>query len=197
MNATGVETKIRMADKADCEALRMIYGQYIDTQVSFEYELPSEEAFAERIGEVVKTYPYVVCEVEGRVVGYAYAHRHRAWDAYDWNAELSVYVDKNAVSEGIGRRLYGALMEILAEQGIRNVYGAVTLPNEKSEGLHRTMGFRRLGVFSRTGYKCGKWHDVVWYEKGIGNFDVAPVPLIPVTEVSQSMLASVFEKYSK
>ena len=191
-----MKTKIRMAAVADSAVLRAIYAQYIDTPVSFEYELPGEEAFADRVGEILRTYPYLVCEVEGRVVGYAYAHRQLEREAYGWNAELSIYIDGTALSQGIGRRLYGALMEILSVQGIRNVFGGVTLPNPKSEGLHRSMGFRRAGVYRHTGFKCGRWHDVVWFEKEIGFCDGAPAPLIPVGEIPEQTLAAIMERYS-
>lgn len=68
---------------------------------------------------------------------------------------LSVYLDRSCTSRGLGRRLYGALIDILRLQGIRTVYGCVTVPNEKSEGLHQALGFRRLGTYRSTGYKCG------------------------------------------
>lgn len=184
-----------MATIADATALRAIYAQYIDTPISFEYELPSEAAFADRVGDILKIYPYLVCESEGRVVGYAYAHRQLEREAYGWNAELSIYIDRSALSQGIGRSLYGALIEILSAQGIRNVFGGVTLPNPKSEGLHQSMGFRRAGVYHRTGYKCGRWHDVVWFEKQIGNCDGEPAPLLPITEVLKQRLDAILERY--
>ncbi len=77
----------------------------------------------------------MVCEEDGRIIGYAYAHRHQAREAYDRNAELSVYVDAAFTSRGAGRRLYCALMEILKLPGIKTVYAGVTLPNIKGEGL--------------------------------------------------------------
>ena len=86
-------------------------------------------------------------------MGYAYAHRQAERAAYQWNAELSVYLDRSCTSRGLGRRLYGALIDILRLQGIRTVYGCVTVPNEKSEWLHQSLCFRRLGTYRITGYK--------------------------------------------
>ena len=85
--------------------------------------------FTERIYNISKGYPYIVCEdEEGAIIGYAYAHRHMEREAYQWNAELSIYIDRTFISKGIGKKLYCILIEILKLQGIRTVYGCVTLP---------------------------------------------------------------------
>ncbi len=71
--------------------------------------------------------------------------------AYQWNAELSIYIRREFVSCGMGRMLYGILMDILKKQGVKNVYGGIALPNRESEGLHESMGFERIGIYSETG----------------------------------------------
>ena len=95
---------IRFASADDSASLLKIYAQYIDTPVTFEYELPTEAEFAERIRRISAEYPYLVWEESGVPRGYAYAHRHRERAAYQWNAELSVYVDSSFTSGGIGKR---------------------------------------------------------------------------------------------
>lgn len=135
----------RFAAPADSAALLKIYGEYLDTPITFECALPSEAEFAGRIAAIGREYPYLVCLEKGRIVGYAYAHRQAERAAYQWNAELSVYLDRSCTSRGLGRRLYGALIDILRLQGIRTVYGCVTVPNEKSEGLHQALGFPAAG----------------------------------------------------
>lgn len=124
----------RFAAPADSAALLKIYGEYLDTPITFECALPSEAEFAGRIAAVGREYPYLVCLEKGRIVGYAYAHRQAERAAYQWNAELSVYLDRSCTSRGLGRRLYGALIDILRLQGIRTVYGCVTVPNERVRG---------------------------------------------------------------
>ena len=175
--------EIGFASPRDTEELLAIYGQYIDTPITFECALPSVESFTERIRSIRSAYPYIVCEEDGRIWGYAYAHRQAERAAYQWNAELSIYLDRGARGRGLGRRLYGALMELLRLQGIRTVYALVTVPNPASEGLHRAMGFRTMGVQRSTGYKDGAWRDVAWFEKPIGAYDVAPAPLRPLEQV--------------
>ena len=184
--------RIRLTAPSDSAALLRVYGQYIDTPITFEYELPSEEAFAARIAEISRDYPYLVCqEDDGRITGYAYAHRQAERAAYQWNAELSIYLDRGITSRGLGRRLYTLLFELLRLQGVRTVYGGVTLPNEKSERLHRGLGFQLLGVYHSTGYKCGRWWDVGWFEKAIAPYDADPVPLRSIRDVPPEQIAAL------
>lgn len=187
---------IRFASADDSASLLKIYAQYIDTPVTFEYELPTEAEFAERIRRISAEYPYLVWEESGVPRGYAYAHRHTERAAYQWNAELSVYVDSSFTSGGIGKRLYSVLLEILKRQGVRTVYAGVTLPNVKSEGLHRAFSFRRLGVYRRTGYKCGKWHDVAWFEKKLAPCTADPTPFLPIHRIPQRELQAITEPFS-
>lgn len=180
-----MDRTIRFAAPEDSAALLRIYGQYMDTPVTFEYELPTEQAFAERIAGIAADYPYLVWEEDGEPVGYAYAHRHAERAAYQWGAELSIYLDRDHTSCGMGKVLYEILMELLKLQGVRTVYGCVTVPNERSEGLHETMGFRRIGVFRGTGYKSGAWRDVAWFEKQILSGEEEPTPIRSFSEVSE------------
>ena len=181
----------RFAEEADAPALLAIYGQYIDTPITFECALPSVESFTERIRSIRSAYPYIVCEEDGRIWGYAYAHRQAERAAYQWNAELSVYLDRDHTGRGLGKRLYAALMELLRLQGVRTVYALVTVPNEKSEALHRAMGFRHMGTQRSTGYKDGAWRDVAWFEKQIAPYDPDPAPLAPIGQVPLERLAEI------
>lgn len=127
--------KLRFAAPSDGASLQRIYAQYIDTPVTFECSLPSTAEFTERIKSVSAFYPFLVCENRrAEVVGYAYAHRHMEREAYQWNAELSVYLDAGHTARGIGRRLYCALLGLIRLQGIKTAYGGVTIrtPRAKS-----------------------------------------------------------------
>ena len=168
---------IRFAAEADAPALLAIYAQYIETGITFEYELPSREEFARRIREFGGTYPYLIWEEDGRIVGYAYAHRHMEREAYQWNAELTVYVRRGREGLGIGTALYGALIPKLREMGLVNLYGVLGLPNPGSEALHRHFGFTRQGLYPRMGFKLGEWHDVAQYGLRLTPPDRPPEPL--------------------
>lgn len=186
-------TRIRRASAADAAALLEIYRPYIETPVTFECEAPSAEAFAARISAFGADYPYLVCEIDGEVAGYAYAHRQKERAAYQWNAELSVYIQPRYQGRGIGRALYGALAEILKLQNVRNLYAGVTVPNAKSEALHRSIGFERLGTYHRTGYKCGRWHDVAWFEKHLAEGDGVPEPFVTLAAVDSRKIEAICE----
>ena len=189
--------EIRFAAAADAAALLGIYGQYIDTPITFECALPGEEAFRRRVAEYGAACPYLVWEEDGRILGYAYAHRLGERAAYQWNAELSIYLGRDSTGRGLGRRLYGALMELLRLQGVRTAYGCVTLPNAGSEGLHAAMGFRLTGTWHRAGFKCGAWRDVGWFEKTIAPYDPSPAPVRPIGEVPAAAAAEILERYSR
>ena len=132
----------RLAVPEDAPALLQIYSEYIHSTITFEYTLPTTEEFAERIRTIAGFYPYIVAEEDGRCMGYAYAHRHMERAAYQWNAELSVYLAKSAVGCGLGGGLYSRLMTLLKAQGILSVFGCVTSPNPPSDRLHKRMGFK-------------------------------------------------------
>lgn len=185
--------KLRFAVPEDVKALLRIYAQYIDTNITFEYVLPSEEEFAERICSFSQVYPYLVCEENGRIVGYAYAHRLQERAAYQWNAELSIYIDRDARSHGLGRRMYTALTALLRLQGVKTAYAIVTLPNERSEHLHDGMGFVRIGVMHNTGYKNGEWHDVAYFEKALAPYENDPRPVVPISEIDPAAAARALE----
>ncbi len=184
--------QVRLAVPADSAALLRVYGQYIDTPITFEYALPSEAEFAARIAEISRDYPYLVCtEDSGQIIGFSYAHRPAERAAYQWDAELSIYLDRNSTSRGLGRRLYGLLFQLLRLQGIRTVYGSITLPNAKSEGLHRKLGFQPVGVFHNTGWKNGQWWDVIWLEKPIAPYDAKPEPLRSIRDIPPEQIAAL------
>ena len=133
--------QLRFADPRDTAACLAIYAQYIDTSITFETALPSEDEFAGRIRAYGAVYPWLVAEENGEILAYAYAHRAQERAAYDWNAELSVYVSKDAAGRGLGTRLYRALLALLKEQGVRTAYGVVTMPKLPHPARSRTAAF--------------------------------------------------------
>lgn len=188
--------KIRFAVEEDSAALLKIYEQYIDTPITFECSLPSEQAFAGRIAAIGREYPYLVCEEAGQAIGYAYAHRQMEREAYQWNAELSVYLDRSFTAQGIGPKLYCTLMEILRLQGVKMVYGGVTDTNVQSERMHLRLGFHCIGIYRRTGYKCGAWHDVSWFEKEIAPHEAVPEPFVPIGRLPEEQLERLLATHS-
>lgn len=191
------EVTIRQAGPEDGAAFAEIYAPYVrETAVSFEYEPPGKEEFARRIREIGSEYPCLACEAGGRVVAYAYAHRHMERAAYQWNVELSIYTRPDSLGRGLGKALYGAILGISKLQGVQTAYGLVTWPNENSGRLHQSMGFRLLCVIPRMGYKLGQWRDVAWFAKELGDHEGSPAPFIPVGRMDEGVLSDILSRWS-
>ena len=166
---------IREATVKDSPNILEIYTPYIiNTAASFETEVPSVSAFALRVESISQTYPYLVCELDREMVGYAYASMHRARSAYRFDVDVSVYVKAGAQGNGVGTALYAQLFSLLSLQNYYTAYAGITLPNERSCHLHKKFGFSEIGIHHNTGYKLGKWHDVLWLEKALRDYSIAP-----------------------
>lgn len=170
------EIKIRNVAINDAERLLEIYAYYVtDTAISFEYTVPSLAEFQSRIKRITEKYPYLVVEKDGQIQGYAYAHPFVEREAYDWCCETTIYLDKNARKCGLGRMLYEALEARLKEMGIINLYACIARTDKEDEYLnnnspefHEHLGYKTVGEFRKCGYKFGRWYDMIWMEKIIG-----------------------------
>ncbi len=172
------DIRIRTAAPEDAEKLVEIYGFYVaKTAITFEYQIPTAEEFERRIRKTLKRYPYFVAERDGEMAGYAYAGTFHDRAAYDWAVETSIYVARDQKKRGIGRRLHAALEMALREQGILNMNACVASPMQEEDPyltrdsleFHRHLGYRLVGEFFQCGYKFGRWYNMVWLEKHIGN----------------------------
>jgi len=167
------EQKIRDVNEKDAERLVEIYSYYVkNTAVSFEYDAPTVEEFADRIKKISSKYPYLVCEVDGKVVGYVYAGRYRERKAFDWTVETSIYIDKDCRKQGIGRVLYKELETRLKAQGIVSLLASIAYVEPEDEYLtndsvifHNKLGYEKVAHMKKVGYKFGRWYDLVWAEK--------------------------------
>ena len=174
---------IRPAELSDASAFAAIYAPYTATPITFESRAPSAADFETRIRAVTAAYPWLAAEEDGRVVGYAYAHRLREREAYDWEAELSVYLDAAHTGRGAGTALYAALMDMLSAQGVATAWACLVPPNAPSEALHVKCGFTFAGDWENVGWKCGAWHGIRWYRKQLLPSGEPPRPFIPYPEL--------------
>lgn len=156
---------IRLAAAADAEQICEIYAPIVrDTHISFEQDIPDVAEMAARIAKTMPRYPWLVCDIQGHVAGYAYASPFRRRKAYQWAAETTVYVHPDYKRRGVSRALYTSLIEVLREQGYCNAIGVIALPNDASIRAHEAVGFRKVGVLANMGYKAGAWHDTGWWQ---------------------------------
>lgn len=171
---------IRSASVNDAEALLKIYAYYVEnTAITFEYDVPTLEDFQKRITNTLKKYPYLVVEKEGTILGYAYAGVFKDRAAYDWSAEVTIYLKYDAVKCGLGRMLYEALETEMKKRGFLNLYACIGYPIEEDEYLtrnsaefHAHLGYQTVGEFHKCGYKFGRWYNMIWMEKLIGEHKV-------------------------
>lgn len=172
---------IRDAALEDAEHILEIYAYYVEnTAITFEYEVPPLAEFRERMKDIMKRYPYFVLEENGRIRGYAYAGAFVGRAAYDWSCELTIYLEPTARKCGFGRRLYEVLEAALKRMGIRNLYACIGYTeiedqylNQNSAEFHAHLGFETVGEFHKCGCKFGRWYDMIWMEKIIGEHEAA------------------------
>ena len=189
---TPASVTLRFAIPADAEALVAIYAPYIrKTAITYEYEIPSKEEFARRIEAYSAKYPYLVAEINGIPVGYAYACPLGSRPAFDWAVETAIYVDESYKGMGIGKALYEKLEAILKAMGIRTMTAAVASVDHEdpyltdaSISFHLRMGFTPVGTFHYSGCKFGRWYDLTWLEKSIGEYENEPCHPKSIREIA-------------
>lgn len=189
------EIKIRTATLDDARELLAIYAPYVEkTAITFEYEVPTLEAFKKRIENTLNRYPYLVAEADGELFGYAYTSAFKERAAYDWAVEVSIYVREDKRGGGIGGRLYAALEDISRAQHILNLNACIAYPESEDEYLtkdsvrfHEHLGYAMVGEFHKCGYKFGRWYDMVWMEKMIGAHTDRPEPVIAFSKLQEDL----------
>ena len=188
--------KVRNAKLSDAPRILEIYTYYVEnTVITFEYDVPSLEEFENRMIDIMKKYPYLVIERDGRIEGYAYAHPFVGRAAYDWCAETSIYVDMKSRHSGVGRALYEAIERVSRAQHIQSLCACIGVPDgadddyltRNSIDFHAHMGYRMVGEFQRCGYKFGRWYNMAWMEKHIGDHPQHPEPVIAFPQLRDSL----------
>ena len=184
---------IRVATENDAKNILGIYSPYIaNTSFTFETEVLSVDAFKERINTYLINWPWLVCEMDGTLAGYAYGTKYRERTAYQWCVEVSVYIHDDHQRSGIARALYMALIEILKRQGFRNVYAVINLPNEKSVAFHESCGFVYFATYINVGYKLGKWKNVGWWQLLLNEYTDEPAAPIKFSDLEKNFLPDLF-----
>ena len=183
------EIKIRSASRGDARELLAIYAPYVrNTAITFEYEVPGEAEFEERIQNTLRRYPYLAAVRPGtashpeEITGYAYVSPFKERAAYGWSVETSIYVKSGEHGKGIGTLLYEALEAVMRKQGVQNMNACIAWPNPESVSFHERFGYRTVAHFTKCGYKQGRWYDMIWMEKLLGDHEANPEPIIPYTE---------------
>jgi phosphinothricin acetyltransferase len=178
---------IRLAEKRDVSGILEIYAPFIlETSVTFEESVPDEASFWKRIQGIMAELPYLVCEIDGRIAGYAYASAYRSRASYRWSKEVSIYVHPDFQRKKVAEALYTCLNEMVRYQGIANLLAIITMPNEPSVAFHEHLGYVKCGEFSKVGYKLNQWQNVGWFELFLQNENEVPKDrIIPLNEITE------------
>jgi phosphinothricin acetyltransferase len=194
---------IRLITEKDADEVLNVYKYFVDnTSVSFEYEAPIRDEYLQRIITNTEKYPWLVCVHNDKIIGFAYASTHRYRTAYQWSPESTIYFAPDFHTKGIGRIIYETLFLLLKLQGYYNVFAGITVPNEKSVGLHQALGFKEVGIFRNIGYKHGNWHHTHWFQLDLAEHILNPPTPKKLNEVIststfQSILATANERVGK
>jgi len=158
---------IRNVKLSDAERIAQIYNYYIEnTVVTFDENQVAEETVRQKIEDIrAKSYPYLVYEEKGQLMGYAYLDTWRSRSAYNITLETSIYVDIQHTGKGWGSKLYEALIEKARGMNIHSLIAGISLPNDYSRKLHKKFGFQLIGNFKEVGIKFNKLIDVEFWQK--------------------------------
>ena len=185
---------IRLATLADAERILEIYNPFIETScVTFEYNKLTLDEFKERMLSIQNKFPWIVYELDGTIIGYAYTSSSHSRAAYSWNCDASIYIDQAYQGKGIGSTLYNALFHLMREMGYYNVYAIVTSQNPVSLGFHNRFGFEVEGHHDNTGYKFGKWLGVTRLVKRIGDFSKSPDSVKTIQQIDFKTILDTYK----
>lgn len=162
---------IRSSREDDIEAITEIYAHYVLNSVAtFEIDPPdAKEMSARRSAILGHKFPHLIAEIEGEVVGFAYAGLFRSRHAYRFTVEDSIYLSLAAAGKGVGKLLLREVISAAEEAGCRQmVAGIADRTNTASIALHRSLGFDEVGIFQSVGFKFGRWVDVVQMQRSLG-----------------------------
>ena len=157
--------KIRPCESKDIAAICDIYNYYVEnTTITFEEVALSVADMSDRVTAYMQDYPWLVCEDNDELVGYAYATRWQSRCAYRKTVEVSVYVRHDLSGRGYGRALYAELFDAISGRCHAAVAG-IALPNAESVSLHEKFGFEKVAHFREVGRKFGNWIDVGYWQR--------------------------------
>lgn len=156
---------IRAALASDSARICDIYNHYVETTVvTFEEQPVSSDDMAQRILDVSAKLPWLVAEIDGTIAGYAYAAPWKSRASYRFSVETTIYLAPQSAGRGLGRELYGALLDELRMRRLHCAIGGVALPNPASVALHEKLGFSKVAEFKEVGWKLDRWVDVGYWE---------------------------------
>jgi phosphinothricin acetyltransferase len=178
-----MDLRIELADEAALPRIVDIMNWAAEhTAANFALEPEPLEMWADAWQRTHRFHPWFVARTDGAIIGFAKSSPHRVRKAYDWFAEVTVYIDPAFHGKRIGTALYERLLPTLDAQGYTTLLAGIVGGHAASERLHERFGFERCGTFHRAGWKFQQWHDVGYWQKALRGADYVPTPVRPVGE---------------
>ena len=175
---------IRCATAADAHFIADTYRPFVaDHWAPFERVPPDAAEIAARIAAAGDLYPWLIAE-DDAPLAYAYASPHRSRAAYVSSVDTTVYCAPQARGNGVGKKLYLTLCDILTRQNYIMAFGGIALPSEASIALHKSVGFELVGTYPNVGYKHGAWRDTQWWGKPLAAPTQPPSPILPLSSIA-------------
>ena len=174
---------VRFTEAADMAGVCEIVNHYIRT-APFHFRT-EPQAPCEWVDDWERTharYPWLVAVQDKAILGVAYGSTWNSRAAYDWCAEVTVYVAHDAARQGVGRALYDRLLAEMDGQGYRTQIAVIALPNDPSVALHEAFGFDHAGTLREVGYKAGTWLDVGLWQRSVAASEGAPSPIGEISD---------------
>ena len=162
-----MDITFRRAERADIPALLEIYNHYVlNTHITFDVEprtlAQRQEWFSHFRAR--GRHQCFVATAESKAIGWASSHPFKDRAAYDTSVETSIYLAPGSAGKGIGRRLYGVLLDALLHEDVHRAFGGIAQPNDASVALHRSLGYAHVGTYEEVGRKFDRFWDVAWYQ---------------------------------
>lgn len=176
--AAAPKAQVRVARAEDFPAIVEIYNWAIaHTAATFKTEPDTLESIMASWQRHADVYPWFVAQQEGSVIGFTMASPFSNRCGFVGTAELTVYVHPDHTGRGVGKALYATLVSALEAQGFKTLLAVIAMPNPASERLTESLGFAKVGVLRRVGWKLGRWHDVGYWQLVLNDSDDAPTPI--------------------
>lgn len=187
--------RLSVATPEDAADILHIYNWYVQNHTAtFQITPSTEPEYRQWVENTNRIAPLLLArDAQGKLLGYACAHRYHPREAFDWSVESTIYCAPDARGLGVGEALYAALLELLQKQGYWNVYALLADPNPASERFHEKFGFVCAGRTPHIGYKLGRWLGLSTWWLPLKKGTATPQP---VRTLSAEEITVVLKKYS-
>ena len=158
--------EFRSVETSDSFQITEIYNHFIATShATFELEPIDVAEMEKRIHETLEAgYPFLICESDSGIVGYAYGRKFRPRRAYQHSLEITIYIKPGYERRRIGSQLYENLIAAIKKGDFHSIIAGISLPNDASISLHEKFGFEKVAHFREVGFKFDRWIDVGYWQ---------------------------------